>query len=445
MTNVPTSRDGAKCQPPESHDDAPRNVYVASLPAAFTDRQLYELAAPYGPIASHRMFNTTKHVAQTGHSYGFVLYANPTAAAAAVEGLADRPLGDRRLQVRLSRNGVVKKRRAAPGGLEGTPGERKLVPITTSPPPGTGTASNGHVDSSLSSNPLDPLPVQNEPSPSSEQQAGNNSLQPSTEAAQEPPQFHADARTAPQAQLAAPWPTAGHYFPNGSPSMPAWLPAHPSFVPMTYPTYPYPAPPFANAGRLQYVAFGHPGAALVSPLGTMPMPPLRRHGVFITPILAASVDASARAAARRGDVPGASSVVALGTTFALALRSRVSLRSQAFRHGMTSNNHSFRREPTRRESSSRCIPPAIPRSRRAGTSLSSASVSLVVTMGGSIPQHATADYSPAGSVGVCGRKTIPPAGIYERTVVDSIPRFLFLLTCKPPVLTSHVQPPTRRK
>jgi RNA recognition motif-containing protein len=277
MTNVPTSRDGAKCQPPESHDDAPRNVYVASLPAAFTDRQLYELAAPYGPIASHRMFNTTKHVAQTGHSYGFVLYANPTAAAAAVEGLADRPLGDRRLQVRLSRNGVVKKRRAAPGGLEGTPGERKLVSITTSPPPGTGTAlpaSNGHVDSSLSSNPLDPLPVQNDPpSPSSGQQAGNNSLQPSTEAAQEPPQFHADARTAPQAQLAGPWPTAGHYFPNGPPSMPAWLPAHPSFVPMTYPTYPYPAPPFANAGRLQYVAFGHPGAALVSPLGTIPMPP----------------------------------------------------------------------------------------------------------------------------------------------------------------------------
>jgi RNA recognition motif-containing protein len=131
-------------------DDAPRNVYIASLPLEFSDRQLYELASRFGNIASHRMFTDTKNVSQTGHAYGFVLFTTAAAAAAAVAGLSDLQVGDRRLQVRLSKNGIVKKRRSIPGGAGGDQPEAVAYPGLKSPSSSLAMSSTPSSASNLS-------------------------------------------------------------------------------------------------------------------------------------------------------------------------------------------------------------------------------------------------------------------------------------------------------
>jgi hypothetical protein len=111
-------------QPPKACDGASkssapraaelRNVYIASLPPRFTTKELYDLASAYGVVVSLRMFTETKTTAHTRHAYGFVLYDSPASAERAVAALADMQLGDRRLQVRLSKNGVTKDRQQQP-------------------------------------------------------------------------------------------------------------------------------------------------------------------------------------------------------------------------------------------------------------------------------------------------------------------------------------------
>jgi hypothetical protein len=86
-----------------------RNVYVAALPLDFTEQDLANLLKPYGNVKSCRMFSETDRVAEIGRAYGFALFEGAGSAEAAVEHLDGTPLGQSRIQVRLSRNGVVKK------------------------------------------------------------------------------------------------------------------------------------------------------------------------------------------------------------------------------------------------------------------------------------------------------------------------------------------------
>lgn len=118
---------------------ASRNVYIASLPLRFTSDDLYRLASPYGRIESLRMFNRNRHVEVTGHSYGFVLYTSTQEAENAVSALANQPLGDRLLQVRLSRGGISHRAGRQPPGRGQGRGTPTLVPRQSPPTQRRGT------------------------------------------------------------------------------------------------------------------------------------------------------------------------------------------------------------------------------------------------------------------------------------------------------------------
>lgn len=84
----------------QNQPTASANVYVASLPAGFTDQQLLELLVPYGSITSARVMCDPK----TGQckGYGFVLFESEKSAAAAIQGLSGYAIDGHRIQVRLA-------------------------------------------------------------------------------------------------------------------------------------------------------------------------------------------------------------------------------------------------------------------------------------------------------------------------------------------------------
>jgi hypothetical protein len=91
-----------------------RNVYVAALPMRFGDADLEALLCPYGSLVSRRMFCDTKNAEASGRSYGFALFDCADAAERAVNALTGRVIDGRTIQIRLSKNGVVKKARQFP-------------------------------------------------------------------------------------------------------------------------------------------------------------------------------------------------------------------------------------------------------------------------------------------------------------------------------------------
>lgn len=80
-----------------------RNVYVASLPAAFTDAELMALFSPFGKIVSCKMFNNDDRPSSQGRAYGFVMFEQPEGADRAIEGLMGAVVGSQRIQVRRAK------------------------------------------------------------------------------------------------------------------------------------------------------------------------------------------------------------------------------------------------------------------------------------------------------------------------------------------------------
>jgi hypothetical protein len=94
-------------EPPESITC--RTVYVTELPMSFSDEHFRSMMQQFGRIVKSRTFTSTRRVLRTGSAYGFCLYATPDDAAAAIAGLNGLDVAGRRLEVRLSDNGVVKE------------------------------------------------------------------------------------------------------------------------------------------------------------------------------------------------------------------------------------------------------------------------------------------------------------------------------------------------
>ncbi|KAG7448383.1 uncharacterized protein BT62DRAFT_703275 [Guyanagaster necrorhizus] len=61
------------------------NVYINGLPPNYPEDQLFELAAPFGPVRSVRSF--TRHVGEKESGYGFVLFETIDAAEKCIESL----------------------------------------------------------------------------------------------------------------------------------------------------------------------------------------------------------------------------------------------------------------------------------------------------------------------------------------------------------------------
>lgn len=78
-----------------------RNVYIASLPEDYSEKDLLDLFSPYGRVISC----TLKYDKDTGlcRGYGFVLFENEQDALNAVIALQGHSIRNTRVQVRLAR------------------------------------------------------------------------------------------------------------------------------------------------------------------------------------------------------------------------------------------------------------------------------------------------------------------------------------------------------
>lgn len=78
-----------------------RNVYIASLPEDYVEKDLLDLFSPYGRVISC----TLKYDKETGlcRGYGFVLFENEQDALNAVIALQGHSIRNTRVQVRLAR------------------------------------------------------------------------------------------------------------------------------------------------------------------------------------------------------------------------------------------------------------------------------------------------------------------------------------------------------
>ncbi|KAK0217402.1 hypothetical protein EDD85DRAFT_372732 [Armillaria nabsnona] len=82
-TPVPSDKsDGG--DPYEDSNKTP-NVYINGLPPNYPEDQLFELAAPFGPVRSVRSF--TRHVGEKESGYGFVLFETIDAAEKCIQSL----------------------------------------------------------------------------------------------------------------------------------------------------------------------------------------------------------------------------------------------------------------------------------------------------------------------------------------------------------------------
>ncbi|CUG93775.1 RNA-binding protein, putative [Bodo saltans] len=133
---------------------ASTNVYVASLPASFTDQLLFELMAPFGTITSARVMCDSK----TGQckGYGFVLYEHDKSAAFAIQGLSGHAIEGHRIQVRLAHlaaSPVANRIDTSPAAVP--PQDTSLMSLPTF----TTTAANTAQPSYAPSNSVRPSPV----------------------------------------------------------------------------------------------------------------------------------------------------------------------------------------------------------------------------------------------------------------------------------------------
>ncbi|EAN85200.1 putative RNA-binding protein [Trypanosoma cruzi] len=85
-----------------------RNVYIASLPANYTDEELHALFAPFGRIVSTALVKDKNKGRCKG--YGFVLMERYQDAYNAVIALQGHTIAHTRVQVRLARPEASAKR-----------------------------------------------------------------------------------------------------------------------------------------------------------------------------------------------------------------------------------------------------------------------------------------------------------------------------------------------
>lgn len=79
----------------------PRNLYVASLPSAFTEEQFRTLFGQFGELESTRLVPGTR--VGGFNAYGFVMFKEPAGATKALQGLVDYAVDGSRIQVRRAR------------------------------------------------------------------------------------------------------------------------------------------------------------------------------------------------------------------------------------------------------------------------------------------------------------------------------------------------------
>ncbi|ESL06917.1 RNA-binding protein 5 [Trypanosoma rangeli SC58] len=110
------------------------NIYVATLPLDFDDRQLFDLFAPYGPINSARIMR--KKGTRDSKGYGFVFYKNPSSAELAIGSLSGSVIGGKRIQVRLAHHdaSAAFSSQHTPKSTSSTPGSRPLQSMHQPPP-----------------------------------------------------------------------------------------------------------------------------------------------------------------------------------------------------------------------------------------------------------------------------------------------------------------------
>lgn len=77
----------------------PRNIYVAGLPSAYTEKWLFSLFEPFGEVMSVKLDRRSK----TAHTFGFVLMKSARSARRALAALSPLTLGGHRVQLRLAR------------------------------------------------------------------------------------------------------------------------------------------------------------------------------------------------------------------------------------------------------------------------------------------------------------------------------------------------------
>ncbi|RNF03749.1 RNA-binding protein 5 [Trypanosoma rangeli] len=110
------------------------NIYVATLPLDFDDRQLFDLFAPYGSINSARIMR--KKGTRDSKGYGFVFYKNASSAELAIGSLSGSVIGGKRIQVRLAHPdaSAAYNSQHTPKSSSSTPGCRPLHSMHQPPP-----------------------------------------------------------------------------------------------------------------------------------------------------------------------------------------------------------------------------------------------------------------------------------------------------------------------
>lgn len=128
-------------------------LYVGNLPYSFTNDDLKQLFAPFGPVKSADV--VIDRMTGRSRGFGFVEMGTPEATQAAVQGLNETEVGGRALTVNEARergaggppSGSTSPRGprpARPGGLGGPGGGFGGAPRpTVSRPPGTGGFHGG--------------------------------------------------------------------------------------------------------------------------------------------------------------------------------------------------------------------------------------------------------------------------------------------------------------
>jgi RNA recognition motif-containing protein len=245
-----------------------RNVYVAALPLNFSEADLINLLSPFGAVKSCRMFSETDRVAEIGRAYGFALFEHAGSAEAAVAKLDGTGLGLSRIQVRLSRNGVVKKPKDWRERERKTPGHNAETPIQAPHPTTMSIAPPPMPMTDISRNATIAAPTQPYPMyAATPQYASTPQYAPPQHAVLPPPGYAYSASA-----FAPPPPTGALGTQAAFASGHIMLPPQPTIAPPMY--APYSAP--------QYIQYQqHPAAAAPPPFyynppmqpTAMPLPP----------------------------------------------------------------------------------------------------------------------------------------------------------------------------